>query len=303
MRKKMTPYFFTMPYFICYFAFGLFPAIFALYISFTNWNGIGTKSFIGIQNYIKLFTIDPYFTKSLINTLILMLEYIPFVLVFSLLLANLLFSKHILFRHTFQLFNFLPYIITPVAVGLIFIVMFDSKIGVVNLFLIKIGLLEDGINWLGKVGNARTVLGGMLIWKFIGYHMVMYLAALANIPIELREAAIIDGASAKDVFLHIVVPLLKPVILFLLITDIIYGFQLLEEPMLLFTSWSASSNFVGGPERSCLTVMWNLYDTAFGSKMDYGLGCAISYTLFLLTSVFSLIGFRIYNRGSEGELS
>jgi multiple sugar transport system permease protein/cellobiose transport system permease protein len=131
--------------------------------------------------------------------------------------------------------------------------------------------------------------------------MVFYLAGLANVPKDLHEAAQVDGASALRVFWSITLPLLKPVTAFIVITGIIGGFQLLEEPMLLLTGAGMGSSVavIGGPDRCCLTTVWNMYDTAFGSTTRYGVGAAIAYGLCVIIAVFSFVGARIYKGDSE----
>lgn len=299
-RLNPWPYLFIAPYFIIYLIFGFYPILYSLGISFTNWDGIGSIHFVGFTNYIKLFTIDPYFWKSIINTLILLLESLPVQIIGGLLLAVALFSKRAKFKRLFQLVNFLPYITTPVAVGLIFWMFFDWQTGIVNRILTQSGILAEGINWLGNVWPARIVVGLMIIWKYTGYTMVIYLAGLANIPNDIYEAAYVDGSGPVHTFFKITVPLLRPVTVFLVITSIIGGLQLFDEPKLLLAGWGgASGSVVGGPDRGCLTAVWNLYDTAFGSNMRYGMGAAIAYGLFLVIFLVSIIGAKFLNRGGD----
>ena len=295
---KKWPYIFITPYFLIYFSFGLFPVLFSLYISFTDWDGIGKMKFVGFGNYLKLFSTDPYFLKSILNTLILMIGYLPVLLIGGLLLAVALFNKKIKGRQYYQLANFLPYITTPVAIGIIFLLLFDWQTGTVNKLLVHSGLVSEGVNWLGNVWTARLVVVLMATWKYMGYCMVFYLAGLTNISVDIYEAAFVDGSGPVNTFFKITLPLLRPIIVFLLITSIIGGFQLMEEPMLLMGS-TGFGGYAGGPERSCLTAVWNLYDTAFGSTMRYGFAAAISYGLFIFISLFSIVGMKITNRGGN----
>ena len=291
-------YVFLSPYFLFYFAFGLFPILFSLGISFTDMKGIGETSFVGLQNYVSLFTKDAYFFKSLYNTGFFMVIYIPIVLVGGLLLAAVLNSRLLRVPNLFRLINFFPYITVPVAIGLIFSIMFDWSSGVVNNILLSLGLVNKGINWLGSAQYARYVCVAMLVWKQMGYHMMMYSAGLSTIPADLYEAAEIDGANPVQTFWHISVPQVRSVTIFLLITDIIHGFQLFDEPKLLFSGWTVSAR-VGGPSRSALTTIWYMYDTAFHTKMDYGYAAAISYSLFLVIMIFSIFAFRMYRSGTD----
>lgn len=306
MKKKRSkqqkwPYLFVAPYLISYFAFGLLPILFSLILSFTDWDGINKMEFVGLKNYIYIFTKDPYFFKSIFNCIKIMLGYIPFVIVLGLLLSVALSSKLLPMRNAYRLVNFFPYITTPVAIGLIFALMFEWSSGTVNRILIALGVIDDGINWLGNPKYAIFVMGFMLIWKFLGYHMMVYSAALATISQDLFEAAEIDGAGFWQRLRYIILPQVQPTTIFLIITDVIYGFQMIEEPMQLFAGWGAGNiQQIGGPGRVALTAVWNMYDTAFGTNMEYGRASAIAYGVFMFIVVFSFAAFRI-NKQSVSE--
>ncbi|MGG1314472.1 carbohydrate ABC transporter permease [Cohnella laeviribosi] len=300
-KKRWVPYAFLSPYLLFYLAFGLFPIVFSFYVSLTSWDGIGDKTFVGLDNYKFLFNPDSYFFKSVGNTLLFVVLTLPVQIALGLVIATLLYSRWVKWRGLFQLINFLPYIVTPVAVGLMFNLLFDWQAGFVNKVLLKLGLVDEGIYWLGEPLYARMVIVLMLIWKGFGYTMVFYLAGLANVPKDLHEAAQVDGASGLRTFFSITLPLLKPVTVFIVITGIIGGFQLLEEPMLLLTGSGMGSSVavIGGPERCCLTTVWNMYDTAYGSTTRYGLGAAIAYGLCVIIAVFSFVGARFYRGDFE----
>ena len=301
MKLKHWPYIFTLPYFLLYFLFGIFPIFFTLYISFTKWNIIGAKEFIGFSNYLFLFNSSAYFFKAIWNTVIIMLEYLPLQILLGLGFAALIHAMKTRLKRFFQLAIFSPYITTPVAIGIIFALIFDWRTGLINTLLIELGILKEGINWLGNPVNARLIVGLTILWKNLGYVMMVYLAGISGIPNELNEAACIDGATSLQTFYRIIIPMLRPITLFLVITSIIGGFQLFEEPMLLLSGWTSGQIVVGGPERSCLTAIWYLYDIAFGgrSTIDYGLGAAIAYGLFIIIAIFSFLGFKFINRGEE----
>jgi cellobiose transport system permease protein len=299
-KRKWVPYIFLSPYLLFYLVLGLIPIIFSFYVSLTSWDGISGKTFVGLANYKYLFNPDSYFFQSIGNTLLFILLTLPLQIVFGLALASLLYSRFVKWKAFFQLINFLPYIVTPVAVGLMFNLLFDWQAGFVNKVLIHFGLIDEGIYWLGDPVYARMVIVLMLFWKGFGYTMIFFLAGLANIPKDLNEAAQVDGASGFRNFWSITLPLLKPVMTFIVITGIIGGFQLLEEPMLLLggSGMGSSSAVIGGPERCCLTTVWNMYDTAYGSTTRYGLGAAIAYGLCVIIAIFSFIGVRL-QRGEQ----
>lgn len=294
-KRNYHPYLFISPYFIIYLVFGFFPVIFSLFMSFMNWDGVSALTFVGFKNYIRLFTQDKSFYQCLYNTFIVIVIAIPLQLCLGLLLAvsvNDFFKSK---KDKIQLANFLPYITTPVAIGLMFEILFDEKYGTINVILQQLGLVNTPIPWLNQPFTARLVVIILLVWKYYGYMMVMFTAGLVSIPEELYEAAKIDGAKWKDTFLRITIPLLKPTMTFLVTICIIGGFQLFDEPMMLF---SRPPQPFGGPDRSMLTVIMNLYNTAF-QRFDFGYGSTIAYGLFIIIFIFSIVTLKFMNRGSE----
>jgi cellobiose transport system permease protein len=292
--RKAWPYVFLAPFLILYAAFNMFPILYSFVISFTSWDGIGTKTFIGWNNYKRILTVDPYFFKAIGNTLLIMVISIPGCLICGIALAAFLFQLKKA-KSFFQTINFIPYITTPVAIGLIFAIMFDWTSGAVNTTLLNWGIVDKGINWLGEPLTARLVLALLLIWKYTGYHMTIYLAGMAAISGELFEAAKVDGSSSIHTFFTITVPLVAPVTMFLFITDIIGSLQLFEEPQLLFAGSGAAAALVGGPGRSVLTVVWHFYDVTFTSSR-FGYGSAVAFLLFVIIVLFSLVSYKLANK-------
>jgi multiple sugar transport system permease protein/cellobiose transport system permease protein len=153
------------------------------------------------------------------------------------------------------------------------------------------------VDWLGEAATAKLIIVLMIFWKNIGYFVMFYSAGMASVDPSIYEAAVVDGANAKDVFLKITVPLLRPINLFLIVTSMIGGLQLVEEPMLLFSGWASGSSLVGGPDGAAFTPIWYMFDASFnGSSFKYGKGAAIAYSTFLFIALFSLIGVKWLNR-------
>ncbi len=297
---KTWPYLFLIPFFSIFIIFQIYPIFHSFYISLHSWNGIPAipMKFIGLDNYVRVFTEDPFFLKAVGNTILIMCFTIPLCILFGLLLATMLtsFTKG---RQFFQLINFLPYIVTPVAIGLLFAIMFDWTTGAVNMTLIRLGLAEQGINWLGEAGWARFVVILIIVWKYTGYHMVIYLAGISAISSEIFEAAKVDGASAFRTFWQITVPLLAPITIFLVITDMIGSLQLFDEAALLFST-VAGQTLVGGPDKSVLTGIWYFYDMTW-TKSRFGYGAAVSFSIFLIIMFVSLLSYKVLNRGSHSN--
>ena len=275
MPRKKIPYLMILPYFLLYIAFGLFPILFSLGVSFTSWDGIGDVIFIGLANYKRVFTQDKFFYKSLWNTIILLVISTPIQIILGLLMATFLKDFFKRTRNGLQLINFLPYITTPVAVGIIFQLMFDWKSGIINALLNLFGV--ESIYWLGNAWPSRIVVILMIVWKNYGYMMIMFLSGLSSIPDELYEAARIDGAKWWGCFTRITIPLLRPIFVFVITTSVINGFKLFDEPQLLFSS---ASQPIGGPDRAVMTVVMRFYEASFRS-FEFGYGSALAYCLFL----------------------
>jgi len=293
MPRKKIPYLMILPYFLLYIAFGLFPILFSLGVSFTSWDGIGDVIFIGLANYKRVFTQDKFFYKSLWNTIILLVISTPIQIILGLLMATFLKDFFKRTRNGLQLINFLPYITTPVAVGIIFQLMFDWKSGIINALLNLFGV--ESIYWLGNAWPSRIVVILMIVWKNYGYMMIMFLSGLSSIPDELYEAARIDGAKWWGCFTKITIPLLRPIFVFVITTSVINGFKLFDEPQLLFSS---ASQPIGGPDRAVMTVVMRFYEASFRS-FEFGYGSALAYCLFLVIAGASLVLFRLVGGRKE----
>jgi len=294
--QKWAPYLFVSPFFLLFAAFSLFPILFTLYISLTEWNGTGTAVFVGLRNYADVLG-DSRFYQALGNTLLFMVMIIPAQIVLALIVSVILTSGKVPFVSAFRLANFLPYITTSVAIGLIFSILFDWQYGAVNALLMKLGIVSEPVNWLGEPGPARFVVSLVTVWKYFGYTAVLFLAGMTSISRQLYEAAELDGANRLRQFFSLTLPMLRPVMVFVVLTTMIGCFQIFDEPFMLFSTFSSS--VVGGPEGSSLTGTWLIYDTVFGSTFRFGYGSAIAYVLFMIIALISIVTFKAINRGDE----
>jgi len=287
------PYAFLAPYVLCYATFSLFPIIYSFVISLSDWQGIGPMKLIGFDNYVRILSGgDPYFWKSVLNTLILFLMSTPLAIIMGLVIAVFLFNIP-RGRNVLQTLNFLPYVTTPVAIGLIFGFLFNRTDGQINGILQALGLIDEGIYWLGHVWTARFVVMTMVVWKNTGYYMMMYLSGLAAVPAELYEAAKVDGANSPQTFWHVTLPQLKPITTFLMMTAAIGGLQMFEEPNLVF---STIANNTGGPERCCMTAVWHFYNVAFKQSTKLGYGSAIAFCLFVIICSLTILSNKLTGR-------
>ncbi|BBI32842.1 carbohydrate ABC transporter permease [Cohnella abietis] len=294
--QRWAPYFFVSPFFLIFGLFSLFPILFTLYISLTDWSLNGASNFIGFGNYAEVLQ-DSRFYDALLNTVIFMIMIIPPQIIIALFISVLLTSGKVPFVGAFRLINFLPYITTSVAVGLIFGILFDWNFGTVNTLLQNLGVSQEKINWLGQPGPARIVVSLVTVWKYFGYTAVMFLVGITGISRQLYEASDLDGATKIQQFRYITLPMLRPVMLFVVMTTMIGCFQIFDEPYMLFTGMGSS--LIGGPEGSALTGTWLIYDNVFGSLSRFGYGSAIAYVLFLFICMVSFVTFRMMNKGEE----
>lgn len=189
IRKNRIPYLFISPFFILFAIFMLYPTIYSFYLSFFKWSGAGPKIYVGLLNYMNLFTNRP-FKQSLINAVILFFEYVPGMTLLALILASLLNSRYLRLQSVFRTFIFLPYVTAIIAVTYAFQLLLDKRFGMVNLSLSWFGI--EPVAWLNTPNLARICLSALVTWRWLGYNMVLLLAGLQNIPPQLYEAAKMD---------------------------------------------------------------------------------------------------------------
>lgn len=284
-----------LPFLTAYGLFMLFPMCYSFYLSLFDYNGIAGKTFVGFKNYITLLTRDRLFWKSFLNTILITCMQLPVNLILGLVAAFLLYRIY-RGRRFFQVVNFLPYITTPVAIGFIFSYIFGWNSGILNQLLVKIGLLQENFYWLQTEWSSRVIVALMIVYRNFGYCMMIYLSGMTAISSDLYEAAEIDGAGKWQTFRYVIVPMLKNVTTFLLITSLIGAFQTFDEPVQLYSGWAASSKSVGGPNNAVLTILWKFYDNSFGSSTRMGYGAAIAYLLFVVIGFFTLLSYYLRSR-------
>jgi len=285
--KARWPYFFISPFYILFLVFGAFPLIFSFILSFTNWKGAGPINFNNFGNY-KLILTDKVFWQSMLNGLILFFMYVPFQTFLASVLAVILNSKRIRGFRFFRTLIFMPYISSMVAAGFVFQLLFGSRNGLINSLL---GIFSiSPIPWLDTVWGARSALCALIIWAWLGYNMVIILAGLQTIPLELTEAAIIDGANQTQAFFLITIPLLRPVILFCVITSTIGSFNLFGELMSLFRATGGV-----GPLSAVITPALAIFGQAF-HNFKFGYASTQAYIYFLLIFAVALLQIRFFNK-------
>lgn len=286
-EKYLGIYLSISPFFVIFAIFGLFPILFALYLSFQSWNGIGEMTYVGLEQFRYLIT-DPLFRKSLLVTVqIWIMSTIPMLLLA--LGLSFLLNQSLRFRTAYRVAYFLPNVTSLVAIAIIFASVFGNQFGLLNALLQGLGL--DRFAWLNEPWGIKTAIAVMVIWRWTGYNAIIYLSGLQAIPTDLYEAAKLDGGTQWNLFKDITVPLLRPVILFTLITSSIGGLQLFTEPQVLVGN-------AGGPNNEGLTMVLYLYQQAFVQN-QFGYGAAIGWGLFAIIVLFSLVNYFLVGRDSK----
>ena len=256
------------------------PIVASLFLSFTNWDALGAPSMVGFSNFIKL-TQDPIFFRALWNTIYFTAISVPGGMIISLALAMLL-NRTLSGMSFFRTMFMLPVISSTVATALLWGLMLDPYIGLLNYILQAVHLPTSG--WLTDVNMAMPAIIVISMWKGLGYNMVLFLAGLQGIPQELFEAARIDGANRWKEFFNITVPLLSPTTFFVLVISLISSFQVFDQTYVLTK---------GGPQNATITLVYYVYQTGF-QQLRMGYASAISFVLFIVSLLFVALQFRLF---------
>lgn len=279
--EKIMPYLFIAPFYIIFICFFLGPALFAGFASFHNWHLLGEMKWIGLKNFQVLFK-DQSFLLAVKNTLFYIASAILLQWPLSLILAVTLNQKFLRFKRFFSTVYFIPVLTSSVVVAIVFVMFLDKSYGLFNAPLIALGL--PPINWLGSRELSKFSVLILIMWRYVGYNMVFFLATLQAIPQELYEAAWVDGANKLDTFWNITLPLLRPAIAYVMILGVIGGWQLFDEPFILTR---------GGPADSSMSVANYLYRVSI-TNLRMGYGSAIGIVLFIVVFVITLFQLRYF---------
>ncbi|MEI6619448.1 MAG: sugar ABC transporter permease [Betaproteobacteria bacterium] len=275
--NKRLGFLYVMPFVLGVLLFKLFPFAMSFALSFTQYDLIDPPTFIGLDNYRELANDDPLFRKSLGVTLLFAVLAVPMRVGFALLIAHVLNFK-LRGINFFRAAFYLPSILGgSIAVAVLWRFIF-SKTGLVNLMLIKLGMTP--IAWLADEHYSMWTIVLLFTWQF-GSAMVIFLAALQNVPLSLYEAARCDGANRWQQFWRITVPLITPVIFFNMIMQMVHAFQEFNGPYMITE---------GGPLSSTYVLALYIYDQSF-RFFNLGYGAALSWVLFALVGGLSLISF------------
>lgn len=272
---------FVIPASLLIFVLNFYPMIRAFILSLNKVQGLNHK-YVGLANYERMLR-DPVFHAALKNTFIYLIIQVPIMLVLAMFLAQLLNNPHLKMRGLFRTMIFLPCATSLVSYSIVFRSLFANE-GIVNKALLSLGLIQQPWNWLANEGTARVVIILALLWRWTGYNMIFFLAGLQNIDASVYEAAEIDGCNKFQSFFKITVPLLRPMILLTTIMSINGTLQLFDE------SYNLTK---GGPSNATITISHYIYKLSFRNNPRFGYAAAMSYVVFILIAILSLIQITI----------
>jgi ABC-type sugar transport system permease subunit len=293
--QRIAPYVLISPFFLLFAAFGLYPIGYSIVMSLYNWGLVGPQGRPGIQNYLALFTTDPFFMRSLLNTLVLLVFGSLTQHVIGFPLAIVLKDRLLKGRDAFRTLFFLPYITSTVPVCLIFLRLLDNNYGWLN-WLIADVFGGPRINFVTEPGPIKAAISLILNWRYIGWCAVVYLAGIQAIPQELYESAMIDGAGSWIRHTRVTLPMIMPVVFFNVSLTVIFGLQLFEEPYV----WTGGYAQLGGTGNSGLTTAFYLMHQGFrGSR--FGRASSIAWVMFIMIIALTWVTRRITRRAGEQE--
>lgn len=285
LDSALPAYVFISPFVLTFAIFGLFPVVTSLGLSFTDWGGVGDVNFIGVSNYLKMWD-DESVRVAFRNTLIVWLVVVPILSFGTLMIAWAIEAKVIRFKGFLRTIFFLPLLPSLVVVSIIFLLMMDPTIGLIGQLFRLIGL--PPVNILVNEQAAIPLLCLVIIWRSLGFGVIVHIAGLQAFPSQVRDAAQVDGAGAWQYFWHILVPMSKPIIAFVSVLSTISVFNVFEESYVLY---GASA----GPREAGLLVGTVLYRTGF-KYFEFGYTSAIAYAMVLIVVAAALVQLR-WGRG------
>ena len=284
---KLSPYLYISPFFILFAVVGLFPLAYTAYVSMHDWNLIGGQGdFVGFGNFVDVLN-QPRFYTALRNTFsIFLLSSVPQVM-FAIIIAFVL-DANLRAKTFWRMGVLLPYVVAPVAVALIFSRAFADQSGLINSLLDTVGI--DPIRWHADPLASHVAIATMVNFRWTGYNALIFLAAMQAVPGDLYEAAVLDGAGRARQFFSVTVPMLRPTIIFVVITSTIGGLQIFDEPRMYDQLGQ------GGADRQWMTVTMFLYELGWGSQKSFGKAAAVAWILFLVIVIIGFINFSITQR-------
>ena len=284
IKKYKMPYLFILPFFVLFLVFQLIPIIWTVYISFTQWRGIGDPQFIGWDNYKKIL-IDNMFWEALKNTVVYWISGLVLILIFALLIATILNSDLLKGRVFFKTVTFLPNVCAAIAMGLIFRLFFDENTGLINEALQAFGLSR--VPWLTSTQFSKIPVIILNVWRNTPWFTMIILSGLLNIPRDYYEAATMDGAGKWKQFCYITLPSLGNILFFCSVTLTVDSWKLFNESYIL-----------PGPGTSNTSLFQYMYESGFNT-FNMGYASSIGVVLIVILAIISVIQLAVRRRQGE----
>ena len=275
---------FTLPAFLFFTVLVIVPVLFSAFYSLTSWRGIGTPVFEGLDNYLTLFSSSTYW-EIMLNTIRMLAASFFFQVPMGIMLAYLLYRKTVGYK-VFRFIYFLPVVIAPIAIGIIFSILFNSDVGPINALLELVHLYSFKRNWLSDVNVVVNIVILPQVWQYVGYTLVIVFAGMQAIDDEILESAEIDGANSIQMFFRIVIPMCWDAIVVAFVLIISGSLKSFDY------SWAMTK---GGPGNASAMLAVYMYKTAFINN-NFGRGSAISMSIMLFSTLFTYIFKKIANR-------
>ncbi len=280
-RRRLTGFLFVFPAVLFMFTFFIFPLLMTVWMSFHNWPLLGTPKFTGIENYITLVQDGQFWSSLWFTTQYTILVTIPiFVLAFVLaLLVNLPLRGVGIFRTGY----FIPVVIGLGTSSLLWVWLLNDRVGIFNKILVDVGLIDNPIVWFAQKNSAMVAIIISVVWKTVGFTMILLLSGMQAIPDEIYQAAMVDGASYWGRLTHITMPLLRRTFALALVLSVI-GSYLAFDQFYIMTR--------GGPQNQTITTVYWIFNNSF-TYFKMGYGAALSLVLLVILTFLSVAQLRI----------
>ena len=292
-KRQKWAYLFITPFFLSFLTFSIYPIFYSLFISFHSYDPLTLKMTpVSFANYSRLLQSN-YFWDSVVNTVEIWLISIIPQLTIALILSLILNERWVKGKNALRSIYYFPNLITPITIGMLFTLLFGYPGGTVNNLMTGLGLFPEAVNFRDTPILAKIVGGIAICWQNFGYNIIFITAGLHSLSADVYEAAEVDGANAWQRTTKITMPLLRPIMLYIMITSIIGGLQIFDIPKMLFNG--SNNNY------ATRTMVLYMYESAF-QNWQFGYGAAAAYTIALIIGAFSLLTI-VYNatRGREKE--
>ena len=285
-RRQKWAYLFILPFFVSFLMFGIYPILYSFYISFHKYDPLTLQmTNVGLANYERLIH-SKFFFESIGNTIVIWLFSIIPQLTIAVILSLILNERWVRGKGLLRSVYYFPNLITPVTIGMLFNMLFGFPGGMINNLMTSLGIFPAAVDFANTPLLAKLVGGIAICWQNFGYNIIFITAGLHSISQEVYEAAEVDGANAWQKTKSITLPLLRPIMLYIMITSIIGGLQIFDIPKMLFKD---------GVANATRTMVLYMYEAAF-ENWQFGFGAACAYGIAVIIGIFSLISIIVTNR-------